>query len=263
MCGGRSTSLCWKGKGNLCRHTSKNFLGGRIAINLGSRIRLLEYLFVLMLASVAGAQQLQIVSADYGTGRARADVTMRVRELSRRGSAFQVNNNTLGVDPAPGRSKTLRIRATDARGQAKTVEYREGSMVSSAMFAGWNGSPQPGWNGGRPPGWNPGAPPAAQSGFVILDARYGVPGRNVDVTQQLRQLASTNATFRMGNRTFGVDPAPGMPKTLRIWARGPNGAARSFDYPEGSTVNGAIFSSWGGGRWGDSNWNGGWNGPGR
>ena len=220
-----------------------------------SAIRWLEYCFVLMLASVAGAQQFQIVGADWGSGRARADVTMRVRELSRRGAAFQVDNNTLGIDPAPGRTKTLRVRAADARGQVKTLEYREGSLVSSAMFAGWNGGAQPRWNGG--------APPVAQSGYVIMGARYGVPGRNVDVTPRLRELASTNATFRMGNRTFGVDPAPGMPKTLRIWARGQDGAPRAFDYPEGSTVNGAMFSSWSGGRWGDSNWNGGWNGPGR
>lgn len=226
-------------------------------------IRLLEYVFVLTLASVAEAQQFQIVGADYGSGRARADVTMRVRELSRRGAAFQVNNNTLGVDPAPGRTKTLRVRVTDARGQQKTLEYREGSVVNGTMFAGWNGGPQPGFNGGGRPGWNGGGQPVAQSGFVILGAQYGVPGRNVDVTQRLRQLAASNATFRMGNRTFGVDPAPGMPKTLRIWARGPNGAPRSFDYPEGSTVNGAIFSSWSGGGWGDPNWHGGWNGPGR
>lgn len=224
-------------------------------MNPRAPIRLLEYLLVLLLASVAGAQQLQIVGADYGSGRARADVTMRVRELSRRGAAFQVDNNTLGIDPAPGRTKTLRVRVADARGQEKTIEYREGSVVNSAMFAGWNAGAQPRWNGG--------APPVAQSGYVIMGARYGVPGRNVDVTQRLRELASTNATFRMGNRTFGVDPAPGIPKTLRIWARGPDGAPRAFDYPEGSTVNGAVFSSWGGGSWGASNWNGGWNGPGR
>ena len=216
-------------------------------MNPRSAIRLLEYVFVLMLASTAGAQQFQIVSADYGSGRERSDVTMRVNDLLRRGAVFQVNNNTLGMDPAPGRGKTLRIRATDARGQMRTFEYREGSMVNSSTFGGWNGRPQP----------------VAQSGYVILGARYGIPGSNIDVTQRLRQLAASNTTFRMENRTFGVDPAPGMRKTLRIWARGPNGDTRSFDYPEGSMVNGAIFSSWSGGRWGDANWNGGWNGPGR
>ena len=101
----------------------------------------------------------------------------------------------------------------------------------------------------------------AQSGFVILRALYGVPGRNVDVTQRLRELAGANARFRMGNSTFGVDPAPGERKMLRIWARGPNGDVRSFDYPESSTVDGGMFSAWGSGRWGDPNWNGSWNGP--
>jgi hypothetical protein len=221
-------------------------------MNPRSRIRLFGYWVVVMLANVAGAQQFQIVSADYGSGHARGDVTNRVRDLSRRGGVFQVDNNTLGMDPAPGRGKTL--RATDARGSVRTFEYREGSMVNSATFAAWNGG-QPGWNGGQQPG--------VQSGYVILGARYGVPNSNVDVTQRLRQLAASNATFRMGNRTFGVDPAPGMRKSLRIWARGPDGRTRSFDYPEGSTVDGAMFSSWSGGRWGDANWNGGWDGQGR
>ncbi|HUK49083.1 MAG TPA: hypothetical protein VLW06_15885 [Terriglobales bacterium] len=210
-------------------------------------IRLFEYLCLLLLASVAGAQQLQIVSAEYGSGPARIDVTRRVRELSRQSAAFQVNNDVFGIDPAPGRVKTLRVRATDSQGRVRTFEYREGSMVNTAMFAGWNGGP----------------PPMAQSGYVILRALYGVPGRNVDVTQRLRQLAAANARFRMGNSTFGVDPAPGQRKMLRIWARGPNGDVRKFDYPESSTVDGAMFSSWGSGRWGDPNWNGGWEGPGR
>ncbi|HEX6894204.1 MAG TPA: hypothetical protein VF146_02970 [Bryobacteraceae bacterium] len=214
-------------------------------MNPRTTVRLFEYLFVLTLVSIAGAQQFQIAAADYGSGGARANVTVRVRELSRRSAVFQVNNNTLGIDPAPGRAKSLRIRVTDARGQSKIFEYPEGSMVNSATFAAWNGPAQP----------------VAQSGYFILKAWYGVPGQNVDVTQRLRQLAAVNATFRMGNSTFGVDPAPGVRKTLRIWARGPNGAPRPFDYPEGSIVNGAMFSSWSSGRWGDPTWNGGWEGP--
>ena len=102
-------------------------------MNPRTAFRLFEYLFVLLLASFAVAQQFQIAAADYGSGGARANVTVRVRELSRRSAVFQVNNTTLGIDPAPGRAKSLRIRVTDARGQSKIFEYPEGSMVNSRV----------------------------------------------------------------------------------------------------------------------------------
>jgi hypothetical protein len=62
----------------------------------------------------------------------------------------------------------------------------------------------------------------------------------------------------MGNSTFGVDPDQGHVKTLRIYARGSNGQTRTFEYREGSTVDGSQFSGWGGGNWGNGGWNGGW-----
>ena len=98
--------------------------------------------------------------------------------------------------------------------------------------------------------------------FEILNARYGSAHRNIDVTQQLRQLARSNTTFRLSWRTFG-DPAQGQAKTLRIFARGPRGVNRYFEYRDNDIVDGSIFSGWGGGNWGDRPWQGGWNpGPG-
>lgn len=98
--------------------------------------------------------------------------------------------------------------------------------------------------------------------FEILSARYGSAHRNIDVTRQLRQLARGNATFRLSWRTFG-DPAQGQAKTLRIFARGPRGANRFFEYLDNDIVDGSVFSGWGGGNWGDRPWHGGWNpGPG-
>jgi hypothetical protein len=47
-------------------------------------------------------------------------------------------------------------------------------------------------------------------------------------------------------------------KTLRIYTRARNGQNRMFEYREGSTVDGTIFSGWGGGNWGQGGWNGGW-----
>jgi hypothetical protein len=74
----------------------------------------------------------------------------------------------------------------------------------------------------------------------------------------LKEIASQGNSFRMGNSTFGVDPDQGHVKTLRIYARGSNGQTRTFEYREGSTVDGSQFSGWSGGNWGNGGWNGGW-----
>ena len=96
--------------------------------------------------------------------------------------------------------------------------------------------------------------------YVILSAQYGTPAHHVDVTNRLKEIARGDNNFRMGNSTFGVDPDPGHEKTLRIFARGPNGRERMFEYREGSTIDGAMFSSWRSGNWGNGGWTGGWEG---
>ncbi len=62
--------------------------------------------------------------------------------------------------------------------------------------------------------------------YAILSAQYGTGRSHVDVTNRLKELARQDRLFRMGNSTFGVDPAPGQIKVLRIYARGPNGQER-------------------------------------
>ena len=96
--------------------------------------------------------------------------------------------------------------------------------------------------------------------FVILGAQYGTAPRHVDVTNRLKELARQDRVFRMGNSTFGVDPAPGQRKVLRIFARTPNGQERFFEYQEGSVVDGSLFRGWGSGNWEGGRWNGAWEG---
>ena len=199
--------------------------------------------FALVIGASAWGQQFAIQRADYGHAHLRVDVTQRLRELARSNTTFRMGNSTFGVDPAPGMVKTLRIFATGPRGASRTFEYREGSVVDGSQFTGWGGG-----NWGN------------NDQYQILGAWYGTPHRNVDVTQRLRDLAKSNTFFRMGNSTFGVDPAHGVVKTLRIWARGPRGDEKQFDYREGSVVDGSLFTGWGGGNWGGGGWNGGWNG---
>ena len=206
---------------------------------------LLALMFLFCASAVA--QQFRIQSADYGYGNLRVDVTQRLRELARANATFRMGNSTFGIDPAPGHVKTLRIHARGPAGHTRLFEYREGSVVDGSRFTGWGGGQ---WG-------NP------QGEYLILGAMYGTAHRNVDVTQRLRDLARTDTFFRLSNRTFGVDPAHGQVKTLRVFARGPRGNQQMFEYREGSIVDGSRFSGWGGGGWGGGGWNGGWYGGNR
>lgn len=86
--------------------------------------------------------------------------------------------------------------------------------------------------------------------YQIQQAVYGTDQSSIDVTDRLRQLAARDQRFRLTNDLFNADPAPGQRKTLRIFAHGPDGQPRTFDYIEYSWVDGAQFSGWSRGRWG-------------
>jgi hypothetical protein len=141
-------------------------------------------------------------------------------------------------------------------------EYREGSTVDGSQFRSWGGGDwgNGDWNGRWEGGAYAGGNEEDAGQYVILSAQYGTARRHVDVTHRLKELAREDRTFRMGNSTFGVDPDEGQVKTLRIYARGPNGQDRMFEYREGSMIDGSQFRGWGGGDWGNGGWNGGWEG---
>ena len=199
---------------------------------------------VLLLAPFAAAQQYSIVRAEYGAGPRHVDVTQRLREVARTRASFPVSNDVFGIDPAPGQVKTLRIFGRGPGGETQVFEFRENEVVDGGRFVGWR---EGAWGG-----------PVDQ--YDIVHALYGVPGRFVDVTPRLRELARRDTYFKMGNDTFGIDPAPGVVKTLRIFARGHNGEERTFDYRENSVIDGSIFSGWGSGNWGNERWDGDWDG---
>jgi hypothetical protein len=236
---------CRNARANLLRRSFDNLGKGEHIMRLGRILSrsLALGTFALVLAGSAAAQQYQILRADYGYGKQRIDVTQRLRDLARSNASFRMGNSTFGVDPSPGNVKTLRIHARGPGGNSRVFEYREGSIVDGSQFSGWGG--------GR---WGD----TVQ--YQILGAWYGTPKRNVDVTQRLRDLAKSNSFFQLLNKTLGVDPAPGSIKTLRIWARGPRGDEKMFEYSEYSLVDGSQFSGWGSGNWNSAGWNGGWNG---
>jgi len=196
-------------------------------------------LCALGMCATAFAQQYTIISADYGAGNRTVDVTQKLQQIASTNRTFRMGNSTFGIDPAPGQVKTLRIFTRDSRNGYRTFEFREGSTIDGAQFNGWGG----GGSWGNLPNR-----PGEQ--YQILRADYGAGNRWVDVTQRLQQLASTDRTFRMGNQIFGTDPAPGVVKSLRIFARSPNGRDRTFEYPENAMVDFSLFSNWNSGNWG-------------
>jgi len=234
-----------------------------------TRVRYCALLVSLFLPWVAVGQyagdsgQYTILNAQYGTAERHVDVTARLKQIASRDRAFRMGNSTFGVDPDPGRVKVLRIYARGPDGRDRMFEYREGSTVDGSLFRSWGNGlwGNGGWNGRWESGGNDNyRGDRFDSGqFLILSAQYGTGRRHVDVTNQLKELARRDRLFRMGNSTFGIDPDPGRPKVLRIYARGPQGRERMFEYPEGSTVDGSQFRGWGTGQWGGG-WSGRWEG---
>jgi len=214
---------------------------------------LATFFICLLLSTAAWSQyggdrgQWQILQARYGTAEHSLDVTQRLRDLARQDTTFRVSNKTFQNDPDPGVVKTLRIYARGPSGSTRTFEYIEDDIVDGNQFTSWSSGNwgQGGWEGG----W--GNAPEDDQGdrgrWQILQARYGTGYRNMDVTQQLRELARQDNAFRVTNKLFGRDPDPGVVKTLRIYARGPSGATRTFEYGEEQMVDGALFTGWSGG----------------
>lgn len=195
-----------------------------------------------------------ILHARYGTEHGHVDVTGRLRDLARQDRRFRLTNDLFGVDPDPGRTKTLRIFARDRSGQERQFEYRERDWVDGAQFIGWGGG---GWGeGGGSRGWHGdrggdrGGDGHDDGEFTILYATYGTGRREADVTDRLRDLARRDLRVRLTNDLFGVDPDPGQTKTLRIVARDRAGQQRTFEYREYQTVDGNQFVGWGRGDWG-------------
>ncbi len=157
-------------------------------------------------AADAAAQTYWVQAADYGWGNKRQDVTNTVRRLVN-GPNFRVNNNTMGIDPAVGKDKILRITGRTQSGAVRTFTFQEGQTVNSQMFAG-------GWGGG-----GPGGGPGGGFALRIMSANYvptsGAGGKNV--TGQLQSMVRNNRlNVIVNNQTMGGDPAPGRLKKLNV-----------------------------------------------
>ena len=193
-----------------------------------------------LLSAPAGAQNgtgWQVVKAEWGAGNRWRDVTKQVRRLLSGNGRVIVSNDTMGGDPAYGVPKTLRIRATNSRGQSQQFTYREGDMIDARQFNnnGGPGGPGPGYPGN--PGYRPPPNPGYGNGALqITRAYYGLNNRTMDVTQMLRGMVRNGTlVVQVNNNSMGGDPARGADKVLTVIYRF-QGRERTSTVKEGNQL---------------------------
>lgn len=177
-----------------------------------------------------------ILYATYGTRRREVDVTDRLRDLARRDARFKLTNDVFrGIDPDPGRTKTLRIMARDRAGQQRSFEYREYQMVDGSQFIGWGRGD---WGRGRGGGRHEVGPTRPGSGQLVIErASYGDGSRQVDATQAVRaQVRGGRLELQVRNELVGFDPAPGRRKTLTVSYRWGDEPTRTVSVSERDTM---------------------------
>jgi hypothetical protein len=164
------------------------------------------------------AQGIRVASAYYGSPNgASIDVTRRVQQFADYGEPFRVGKETLRTDPAPNRRKIL-VVIYDLNGWRISDSVEEGEVFY--------------FRSSREIGRDRVEHGAA---IRITQARYGTRGRYSDFTERVRALARRRQSFKVSNKTFGMDPYPGRKKWLEIsYLR--SGISRTQKYPEGAEV---------------------------
>lgn len=185
--------------------------------------RAFVFLLSCLMTLPVWAQRYTVVKADYGSGNRWRDVTSQVNGMVRNNQLnFQVTNDGLGGDPAPGAVKQLRLQVRSERGDVQTMTFRENEYVNLAMAGGSWGGNWPGRGGNR--------------GLRILRAEYGVGERTADVTERLNsQITNGQLSLRVTNDTMGRDPWEEHRKQLTVWYTY-NGRTAVLTVPEKSVL---------------------------
>lgn len=178
---------------------------------------------VALFSSGVGAQDegWQILRANYGFRDQRIDVTDLLRDLISRGGVngrVAVSNQTMGGDPAVGKDKSLRVLARNRMNEQREFEFREGTFIDVRMFAARNDD----WDD-RGPNREDRGPNRDDRGredargLFIIRGFYGVQGRTINVTEQLRSMVREGTlTLNVNNGNLGGDPAIGADKVLIV-----------------------------------------------
>ena len=169
----------------------------------------------------------QIMRADYGFKAQRTDITDILRDLVSRGGVngrVAINNQTMGGDPAVGRDKSLRIFARNHRNEEREFDVNEGGFIDARLFVvrHEDRDDQAPARDDRPRedrdrvDHDRGDRGEARD-LVIIRGFYGVQGRTVNVTEQLRAMIRDGVlAVRVNNENFGGDPAIGADKVLIV-----------------------------------------------
>jgi hypothetical protein len=207
--------------------------------NHSLRVLILMLLFstgVTLFTASLGAQDegWKILRADYGFKSQRTDVTDILRDLVSRGGVngrVAVNNQTMGGDPAVGRDKSLRIFAKNRRNDEREFDVNEGGFVDARFFAvreedrddrapARDDRPREDRDRADRPRDDHDRDRGERSearDLVIIRGFYGVQGRTVNVTEQLRSMVRDGVlAVRVNNENFGGDPAIGADKVLIV-----------------------------------------------
>jgi hypothetical protein len=207
------------------------------ATNQSLKFLILMLLFstgvTLFTARVAAQEEgWQIMRADYGFRAQRTDVTDILRDLVSRGGVngrVAINNQTMGGDPAVGRDKSLRIFARNRRNEEREFDVNEGGFVDARFFVvrGEERDDRTPARDDRPRDDRPRndrdrddhdrGDHGEVRDLVIIRGFYGVQGRTVNVTEQLRTMIRDGVlAVRVSNESFGGDPAVGADKVLIV-----------------------------------------------
>ena len=193
---------------------------------------MIAFAALTLFAVTVSAQQgrWRLVHADYGAGNSWSDVTGTVRSLIQNHQLdIRVDNATLGGDPAPHTTKTLRIRMENERGESKVLTFSEKAIVQLSIYEraadDSRGREQfahdSGDNGDRRDFDHDGGHDRDRGAHLhITRAMYGAEGHFADVTGLLNaNVQGGELSLPVNNATMGGDPAYDRPKVLHVWYR--------------------------------------------
>jgi hypothetical protein len=137
---------------------------------------------------------LEIISATYGNGDNKVDVTEKVKAAVVEDTfiCVTVSNNLADSDPAKGKAKTMKVEYK-VDGETKTAEVKErNDFIVIATI------------------------PVQGDELKVIKAYYGAPGKWMDVKDIVSKALDDNKKLAVNNGTFKKDPAPGSAKKLIV-----------------------------------------------
>ena len=171
-----------------------------------------------LLSASAMAQGGEFVSAVWGVPGHTVDVTARVRTFIHDGVLqLEVTRFNLAIDPAPHQNKTLIIRVREWDGDINEFSYPERSTAQLELdppdrWERREGHDRHERGDRREASYRP-----RERGLRVLRAYYGAQGQFANVTDAVTsRINDGRLVLRVDNYSMGVDPVPGVRKSLRV-----------------------------------------------